>query len=265
MAKSGITPKADRQFVTSLERGLRLISAFRPDDRMLSNQELADRTGLPRPTVVRFTHTLRQLKYLALHADQGRYSLTPRVMELSRGAFITSAVQDVARPVMTTLSELGPVSVTLGVPTDQGIRYIEMARRREAMVLNLNVGAVIPILQTAIGRAYLASIQPAQRGEVLTKLKGEDPETYAAQIADIDAEIEDYTTQRYACSFGCWWPELSAISTHIRVTEDGDPLLLSISGLSSVVTRQTVADEYASALLNAARVIQSQIMRLFDT
>ncbi|MEP3329167.1 helix-turn-helix domain-containing protein [Sedimentitalea sp.] len=261
MAENGTDPKADRQFVTSLERGLRLISAFRPDDRMLSNQELADRTGLPRPTVVRFTHTLRRLKYLALHADEGRYSLTPRVLELSRSAFIASAIQDVARPIMTTLSEIGPISVALGVPVDQGIRYIELARRPEAIVLNLNVGAVIPILTTAIGRAYLASMNPSERNEALAMLERKEPSTFSAHIKEIETEFGRYPAQCYASSFGSWWPELSAIGTHIRVVEDGDPLLLSVSGLSSIVTRESVAEEYASALLNAAQAIRSQIRR----
>lgn len=263
MAESGADPKADRQFVTSLERGLRLISAFRSDDRMLSNQELADRTGLPRPTVARFTFTLRHLKYLAFHEGVGRYSLTPRVMELSRGAFIASAIRDMARPVMESLSELGPVSVALGVPNDEGIRYVELARRPEAIVLNLDVGAVIPILQTAIGRAYLASLPPAECGEVLAGIEHRDPSTYAAQISDVEAEIAGYTTRRYACSFGSWWPELSAVAAAIRVMDDGDPLLLSVSGLSSVFTRERVTEEYAAALLNAAQVIQSQMRRAF--
>ena len=49
----------ERQFITSLHRGLEVLRAFRPDDRAgLSNGDLADRTGLPNSTVSRLTYTL---------------------------------------------------------------------------------------------------------------------------------------------------------------------------------------------------------------
>src|SRR5690606_20818969 len=54
----------DRKFITALARGLDVLSVFRPDDRLLGNQEIAARTGLPKPTVSRLTYTLTKLGYL---------------------------------------------------------------------------------------------------------------------------------------------------------------------------------------------------------
>ncbi|WP_417679392.1 IclR family transcriptional regulator [Roseibium sp.] len=255
--------KADRQFIASLERGLRVMSAFGPDDRALSNQDLADRTGLPRPTVSRFTHTLRRLNYLAYHPDTGRYSLTPRVMEMGRAAFVATEIRDIACPIMETLAELGPFSVALGVPSGLNIRYLELRRRPEAIVLNLDAGALVPILQTAIGRAYLASLASVRRQELLVRLRQDDPDLYAAQEEDVKAEIAAYDKQGFVCSFGSWWPELNAVATVIRIVDDGDPLLLSISGLSSALTVERLKGEYAAALLNSAQVIQSRMRRAF--
>lgn len=264
MSDSDNGARVDRQFVASLERGLRVISAFRSDDRALSNQDLADRTGLPRPTVSRFTHTLRSLSYLAYHADTGRYSLTPRVMELSRAAFVANAIRDIARPAMESLAELGPLSVALGVPSGPSVRYLELARRPEAIVLNLDTGALVPMLQTAIGRAYLACLPAPERQEILARIETADPEMFAAQKGGVEAEIAAYGKRGYACSFGGWWPELSAVATTIRVVDDGDPLLLSVSGLSSILTPERVEEEYAAALLNSAQVIQSRMQRAFQ-
>src|SRR5882757_3523955 len=55
---------ADRQFVMALARGLDVLGAFRRGEPRLGNQELAERTGLPKPTISRITHTLTQLGYL---------------------------------------------------------------------------------------------------------------------------------------------------------------------------------------------------------
>lgn len=44
-----------RLFVTALARGLDVLGAFRSGDRSLGNPELAERTGLPKPTISRIT------------------------------------------------------------------------------------------------------------------------------------------------------------------------------------------------------------------
>ena len=41
----------DRQFVTALARGLELLRCFTPSESVLGNQELARKTGLPKPTI----------------------------------------------------------------------------------------------------------------------------------------------------------------------------------------------------------------------
>ena len=53
MPNTPANAKPDRHFVTALARGLDVLSAFRSRDRMLGNQELARRCGLPKSTISR--------------------------------------------------------------------------------------------------------------------------------------------------------------------------------------------------------------------
>ncbi|WP_198666184.1 IclR family transcriptional regulator [Tropicimonas sp. IMCC34043] len=255
----------DRQFVTSLARGLMILAAFGPDDRTLSNQELAERTGLPRPTVSRFTHTLRKLNYLAYHQRLGRYSLAPRVIELSQTAFAATGIRDIARPGMVTLSELADVSVALGVPSDLSVRYIELVRRPEAIVLNLDVGARLPLCQTAIGRAYLASLAPRPREALIARLQKADPALWDVQAPNVAAAVACFEARGYVTGFGQWRPELNAIATVIRSVEGADPLLLSVSGLSSVLTVERAEQEFAPLLLSTARSVEARMARLYHS
>src|SRR5256885_13076191 len=48
----------DRKFVTALARGLEVLRVFTPTEGLLGNGEIAERTGLPKPTVSRLTYTL---------------------------------------------------------------------------------------------------------------------------------------------------------------------------------------------------------------
>ncbi|WP_410315050.1 helix-turn-helix domain-containing protein, partial [Klebsiella pneumoniae] len=41
-----------------------MLRCFTPRESLLGNQELAKKTGLPKPTVSRLTHTLTRLGYL---------------------------------------------------------------------------------------------------------------------------------------------------------------------------------------------------------
>src|SRR3546814_11280775 len=48
---------SDRQFAMNLARGLEVLRAFSASAPLLGNREIADRTGLPKPTVSRLTYT----------------------------------------------------------------------------------------------------------------------------------------------------------------------------------------------------------------
>ncbi|MBW2688717.1 MAG: helix-turn-helix domain-containing protein, partial [Deltaproteobacteria bacterium] len=65
IAMDGLDPlrenSKDRQFVTALARGLEVLRCFKPRDRHLGNQDIAERTGLPKPTVSRLTYTLTRM------------------------------------------------------------------------------------------------------------------------------------------------------------------------------------------------------------
>lgn len=263
MAQEDGDPREDRQFVTSLARGLSLLSAFGPNDRSLSNQELAERTGLPRPTVSRLAHTLMRLDYLTYHKRLGRFSLSPRVIELGQSAQLSTGLREIARPALTALSEMGDISVALGIPGNYMIKYIDLVRRPEAIVLNLDVGAEIPIPQTAIGRAYLAALAPAERTAAADRLRNHDPDTWQAHAARVDAAATDLEQMGYTASYGEWRPELNAIATAFRISPEGQPVLLSVAGLSSILTRDMAESFYAPALLNTARSIETRLRALY--
>src|SRR4029450_2678732 len=67
--------KGDRQFVEALARGLAILRCFRATDHFLGNQEIARRTGLPKPTVSRLTHTLTQTGFLSHSSHRDEYTL----------------------------------------------------------------------------------------------------------------------------------------------------------------------------------------------
>ena len=68
----------DRNFVTALARGLEILECFKFEDRYLGNREIVEKTGLPKATVSRLTHTLTELGYLRYSERLGKYNFGNR-------------------------------------------------------------------------------------------------------------------------------------------------------------------------------------------
>src|SRR3954471_6883800 len=74
-------------FIEALARGLDVLRCYRPGQRRLTLSEIAQATGLARPTVRRILLTLIELGYVRF--EQIGFALTPRVLELGM-AYINS-------------------------------------------------------------------------------------------------------------------------------------------------------------------------------
>ena len=73
---------ADEHPEVAARRELEEETGYRPDSIELSNQLLARRSGLPRPTVSRLTYTLTLLGYLSRDTALQKYRLGPGVLSL---------------------------------------------------------------------------------------------------------------------------------------------------------------------------------------
>ena len=77
----GELDQAGTLFVSSLEKGFRVLEAFREAPGDLGLTEIALRTGLDKSAAQRFTNTLYQLGYLEKDPRSRRYRPAARLME----------------------------------------------------------------------------------------------------------------------------------------------------------------------------------------
>src|SRR3954468_3567984 len=90
----------DKQFATTLARGLEILRCFTPEGPVLGNKDLAAKTGLPKPTVSRFTYTLSRLGYLKADHLSSKYQLGPAVLAIGYPLLATLTLRQLARPAM---------------------------------------------------------------------------------------------------------------------------------------------------------------------
>lgn len=149
-----------RDFVQSLERGLAIIRVFDGEHPSLSVSEIAQLCGLTRAAARRFLLTLSDLNYVV--GKNGRYELTPQVLELGYSYLSALSFPEVALPhlerLVTETSEASEGSIL-----DRGdIVYVVRVPGPALMTISVNIGARRPAHATAMGRVLLSGLPPAE-------------------------------------------------------------------------------------------------------
>lgn len=252
--------KSDRQFVTALARGLEVLRVFQPTDGPLGNQEIADRTGLPKPTVSRITHTLTMLGYLDYIPRMSRYMIAPSVLSLGHQCITSAGIKHMARPHLEELADRTQATVALGARDRLNMIYLDVARGSRAVAFSLDPGAQIPIFNTAMGAAYLFALPEKERGfffEAIVRHCGDDWNEVRAQIEGAFLEIEDFGF----CIFeGTYEKAINGVGCPL-VRPDGSVVAVTCSAPVYEFSRRRMEDDVGPRLAAACASIRGEMAR----
>ena len=247
-----INAKPDRHFVTALARGLDVLSAYRSRDRLLGNQELAKRSGLPKSTISRLTYTLTKLGYLE-HAQDDRglpgYRLGSAVLALGSTMLARMDMRALARPLMQELADESQAMVSLGLRDRLSMIYVENCRSDSALTLSLDVGSRIPIATTAMGRAYLAMCTEGERTELLQKVRERDPANWVQVESGMARALEEYRRLGCCTSFGEWQKDVNAVAIAFRAPTGRGLMAINCGGPGFNLSRDYLLQEVRPRLV----------------
>ncbi len=257
--EDGAEPVEAGNPAASLTRGLEILRAFTANDSTLGNQDLIERTGLPKATISRLTATLVSLGYLHYDDQLGRYSIGPATVSLGYSALSSSAVVHIGRPMMQDLADKTGVAVALGTRDGLEMVYLASCRSMSPVTLRLNVGSRLPIWRTAMGLAYLAEMRPDIRDVVLAEVVRNEPAS-ETQIRDHVAEaIRNYQTLGFVATFGNWYSYINAVGVAFRPS-DGTPMVaLTCGGIVDLVPRQACLDQVGPDLLHTVTRLRAAL------
>lgn len=183
--------------IRALARGLAVVRAIGAADGPVTLGQLHRATGLDRATLLRILATLSEEGWLYRGIGDNRYRLAYRLHDLGAHMSIHDAVAEVAAPVLDRLQKALRWPSDVSVFDGDGMAIIETSRRRTPFVINREVLGYKPgMLQSAMGRAYLAYCDARQREHILKVLRrkgGKDAELAGDQayVARVLAEVRD--------------------------------------------------------------------------
>lgn len=243
----------DRKFVSSLARGLEILRCFKPGEYGLTNQQIAERNALPKPTVTRLTYTLCELGYLIFSEKEGAYQLGPGVLGLGYGVLTGMEMRERARPAMEALAEADNVTVALAERHKLKAVYIAVRRAPQTLALTMDVGARLPLGASAMGRALLVAMQPDERAKVMAELAERYPEYAASDAEGVAKALEEYRADGFVSSFGDWKREIHGIAAPIYSVDRERIYAINVGGPSFLVSPEWLREEMGPRLAQTAR------------
>jgi DNA-binding IclR family transcriptional regulator len=246
------------QVITALARGLSVLRCFRQGDRFLGNQEIAERTGLPKATVSRLTQTLTVLGYLNHSKRFNQYSLGAAVLSLGYSMLGNLDILKSARPLMQELADYAEASVSLAARDGLHMVYLENCVARANMIaLRIDVGARTRIANTAMGRALLCGLPAEERDKLITQIRQATPK---GEWPDIKAGIEqgasDYRDKGFCFSLGDWRENVNSIAIPL-VQTDRSVLAINCGGPSWQLSAEKLEQDIGPRLVEIGRRLES--------
>lgn len=238
----------DAAFSTTLAHGLALLQCFRAGETVLSNKELAERTGLSKATISRLTYTLAARGLLLYDEHLRRYRLGSTALSLGYPLLASLGVRQIARPLMKRLGDRMKGTVSLGMRDRLRMVYVETIRRHDAAAFRPDIGAALPLLSTAIGRAWLAQAPEAGREPVLAALREREPDHWRQHGHALPEAIHDLATLGFTRTAGGWQRDVHAAAVPMRMPTDGEILVFNCGVLTSRLTPGKIEREVGPAL-----------------
>ncbi|HZV91741.1 MAG TPA: IclR family transcriptional regulator [Caldimonas sp.] len=247
----------DRQFSNNLARGLDVLRAFTPDEPVLGNRELADRTGLPKPTISRLTYTLTLLGYLAYVERLQKYRLGAGVLSMGYPLLASLQVRQVARPVMERIARETGCTVNLGMRDRTQVVYVDTCRVDHGNLYQPDIGSSRPLLLTSIGRAIIVACAADARAAIVNRIKVQEPGQYAAGAAFWEADWRAFRERGFCLSRGDWRKEVHAVAVPIRLPQREEPVALNCTTSAHRLARDALQRKVAPILVEGVRAIEA--------
>jgi IclR family transcriptional regulator, pca regulon regulatory protein len=237
----------DREFMTTLAKGLAVLGAFGRERPTMTLSEAAEIAQLSRATARRVLRTLAALGYVE---QNGRsFSLTARIFDLGSAYLSTQNWVDRALPLMRELSERMGESCSAAIVQGTEIVYVARIPARRIMSAALAVGSRLPAFHTALGRAQIGFLDEAEIWRRLMSLRIEAYTPYT--ITDVQALFERVRADREQ-GFAIIDEELErglrALAVPI-LDRSGQPIAaINLSTHSTRATRNEMREKFLPAL-----------------
>jgi IclR family pca regulon transcriptional regulator len=253
-----VVPVHDKEFMTTLAKGLAVLGLFGRERPSLTLSEAAAATDLSRATARRILRTLTELGYVE---QQGRqFSPAPGILKLGFSYLSAQNWIERARPLMKELSERFHESCSAAILQGTDVVYVARVPAGRIMSVAISIGTRLPALHTSIGRVQLGFLDD---DELWRRLRSLRIEAYTAStITDVQALAERIRADREQ-GFSIVDEELERglRSIAVPIVDRGGQAVagLNLSTHTTRTTRNEMRERFLPALHEVAEQLSAAI------
>ena len=221
-------------------------------DGALNHADIADRTGIPRPSVYRLVDGLASIRLVEPRSD-GMIGLGPRCLQLADAARSTMREWAGADRVLQDLSTDTHLTAYLSVRSGNEAMCVEWSQGRDFAILLLRPGRTLPLHAPVEGRILLAfatDIDEYVRSDALTSPLTPEVEPLVEELASI-------RERGYAETAGEVTAGVGALAVPVRDSSGTVAACVSIAGFADTIGSDSA--RYLDALRAAARRLEDTL------
>lgn len=243
----------DLQFASTLSSGIDILQSYRVGESVLGNKDFVERTGLSKTAVARLTHTLVALGYLRHDKALGKYRLGASVLSMGYPLLASMQLRQIARPLMKKLANHIQGAVSLGIRDRMHMVYVETMRSTNSLVMTPDIGATIPIMTTAIGKAWLCKASASEREAVLNQIRVNDPTHFERHYNGILQARKAFERTGYCSNRGEWRSDVYGFAVPLDKPVDSSLFVFNCGILAQPGRFSEIEREVAPLLVSLAR------------
>lgn len=201
-------PESTAAQSTSLLKALRVLFALEDAPEGKGVSDIARELGLPKSAVHRLLVTFQAHGFVQQEPRRRHYRLGPTLARLGLRAAEQFVPREVARPYLEALAQEMGETIFLGVLAQQGVLIVDKVEHGHVLRVAPELGTILPLGQTALGKVLLAFCPPAEQEVLLASCP--------TQRDDLPARLRAIAQQGYAVAVEEWLPDLSCVAAPIR-------------------------------------------------
>jgi DNA-binding IclR family transcriptional regulator len=262
----------DCEIINSLARGLKVLSAFGPGDTVLSNKDLAVRTGLPKATISRLTNTLVRLSFLSEDGETSGYRIGNATLTLGLSVTADVDLPQIAQPLMREFAMEHEVAVVLGVRDGLEMRslaytcsdwgnYAPQSNKSNVASKEVRVmlPARLPLAASALGYALIGSLSMPERLTLFDQLEMQSGANWPNIRRRIEFAIQDIGRNGYCSSIREWNGTFNSVAVPLPFAQSGIPLSLAGIASTPALPESRIRNSIGPAIVDLERRIRQSV------
>jgi len=243
--------------VQPILKALRLLDTIGARSHDMTLAELTQESGLPKTTVFRYLQTLSEAGYLRHNQQSDRYGIGPRLALFATSSREVAQLRRSVRPEMESLAADLNLTVNLAIGMGTYIVYVDIVKPRNAPHMDAHIGQQHPMHSTAVGKAIMAHLPPAERNAALDSVLAEMTARTISSPQAMRRHLQSVKQRGYALDREETETGMSCIGCPV-LDATGYPIAaISLSALDARL--MSILDECSRRLIEASGCIASHL------